>query len=80
MKAIITDDYPRKAVWYWGLCVGGHYDEIKVSVSEDGTSFQNKRGATLFFDYVLDFNDPKLYDGGIRKLNELCGFEIGGEE
>lgn len=72
MKPLITDDYPRKAVQYWGLCVGGRDSNIKVSVSEDGTTFQAKSGATIFFNYVLDFNEPEAYDGGLYSLRELC--------
>lgn len=75
MKALITDNYPRKAVFYWAKCVGGH-DNIKVYVDDGKTAFQNKYGATIVFNYCMDFNDAKVYKGGTFTLEEL----IGGEE
>lgn len=75
MKRLITDEYPRKAVLYWVKCVGGR-DKIKVYIDDGKTVFQNKYGATIVFDYCMDFNDAKVYrGGGVFTLEELCGGE-----
>lgn len=76
MKRLITDEYPRKAVFYWAKCVGAH-DKIKVFVTDDDrTVFQNGYGATIVFNYCVDFTDAKVYrGGGVFTLEELCGGE-----
>lgn len=74
MKGLITDEYPRWAVLYWAYCVGGR-DKIKVYVDDGVTTFQNKYGATIVFNYCMDFTDAKVYKGGTFTLEELVGDE-----
>ena len=74
MKYVITDEYPRLAVKYWLLCVGG-YEHVTVKHTKKGhTSFENKYGDVMTFHYCVNFEDAKFYNKTtISNINELCG-------
>ena len=76
MKRLITDEYPRKAVYYWLLCNGGS-NKVSVFVKNNTTIFVNKYGDVLIFNHVIDFSSDEPYRklGKEYSIKELCGDE-----
>ena len=75
-ERLITDDYPCEAVRYWLKSNSGN--SAKVICKNNRTVFIGEYGEVLTFDYVLDFDDPKMYsDWGNRwfSTQALCGKE-----